>query len=447
MLVTPSAFLSPTKIEIPTSTTSPPRFETSHTLPSPFNTSTISTSSANTLTTVTMSPSLEPSDATLDSTATLEGQLEQTDGDPLQEHKREGELESEGEAEGVGGLGVLSEDSLLVEKRSSDLDEPRRKVSSAEESRGEEVGEGDGEREESLFSLVDQPSKSAAIRMTPEDFKEGFDDFNQQTPLNQPGPIRPQQMFTSTEKSEFVTLSSKALTPTREEGSEIVNTAGTPSAEYMEMFSQPRKGSKGATTPHGSETNEIVSSYDRLSSAWPSSSGERLNVSDDNAASAWPDVGGPEMPKLIPVRDHSDTEGGNTAYHTAVEGAGLGSEVSEVGQVGLMGEDPTSSREPSDEDNVRARPFAGVAFPSVLGIPKLEPTFPVARISETTEGETGQTLPAVLEQLSQTVGEEGRGEEEGEGEGEREMVEESAGAAGEFVCMEIHAYMYMYIAH
>ena len=382
-----------------------------------------------------MSPSLEPSDATLASTTTLEGQLGQTDGDPLQERKREGELESEGEAEGAGGLGVLSEDSLLIEKRSSDLDEPRRKVSSAEESGGEEVGEGDGEREESLFSLVDQPSKSATIKMTPEDFKEGFDDFNQQTPLNQPGPIRPQQMFTSTEKSEFVTLSSKALTPTREEGNEIVNTAGTPSAEYMEMFSQ-RKGSKGATTPHGSETNEIVSSYDRLSSAWPSSSGERLNVSDDNAASAWPDVGGPEMPKLTPVRDHSDTDGGNTAYHTAVEGAGLGSEISEVGQVGLMEEDRASSREPGDEDNVRASPFAGVAFPSVLGIPKLEPTFPVARISETTEGETGQTLPAVLEQVSLTVGEEEGRREEGEGEGE--MVEETAGAGGEFVCMEIH---------
>ena len=117
-----------------------------------------------------MSPSLEPSDATLDSTTTLEGQLGQTDGDPLQERKREGELESEGEAEGAGGLGVLSEDLLLIEKRSSDLDEPRRKVSSAEESGGEEVGEGDGEREESLFSLVDQPVKVSRDKDDPRGF-------------------------------------------------------------------------------------------------------------------------------------------------------------------------------------------------------------------------------------------------------------------------------------
>ena len=363
------------------------------------------------------------------------------------EDEREGGGEEGGEEVGEGGgEGELAAEMLQAGKQGSDVDNwlsgrQSHSQSTAEDGVGGTVRESFGD----IFGLAQplkEPSEPALVKVTPGEFLEGFDNFNL-LPMNQRAPMRPQQIFTSTEKSEFVTISSKGITPTREEGTEVVNSTGTPSAEFIEMFSQPAKRESKATTPLGNSNSEMASSYRH---SWPKVLGEKLNVSDDNAASAWPDVGFMDMPKLVPMEDlGGDTE----APHTTAEGVGVVSEVSEVGQVGFRSEDSEALREGSSGE---VNSFGGL-FPSALGTPKLEAAFPMLRVSETTEGETGQTLLTAAEQstpeqcvLVSADVEEEEEEEEGEGEGEGETardspeegvgegrggtVEESTGAAG-----------------
>ena len=352
---------------------------------------------------MTFSSSLETSEQTLDSSAGLnEGKrlveelaFQRDDQrEKLAGLEEEGEEEREGEGDGEGQRKEGREEgNVPSETRSSDVEELETEEltengedeGSAREEGGETVRDSFSE----IFGLtqpLSQASKPASVKITPGDFSEGFND-NQ----TQRGPVRPQQIFTSTERSEFVTISSNAITPTREEGTEVVNTTGTPSAEFMEKFSpSPRRSSK-ATTPQGDGNDEMTSSYSCLSHSWHDVLGDKVNVSNENAASAWPDVGGMEMPKLAPQEEDFVVEGGNNGPPGRVmEGvAVVTSDVSEVGQVQGAGGGDLST--PQELVSASLNPYSGLA----IGGLNLEPTLPPLRASETTEGETGQTLPAV----------------------------------------------------
>ena len=252
-----------------------------------------------------------------------------------------------------------------------------------------------------------------------------------------PSPLRPQQMFTSTEKSEIVTISSKAITPTREEGTEVVNTTGTPSAEFMELFSHQqtsRKGSK-VTTPQGETGNsEMMSGFSAPS--W-------MDKMSDNAASAWPDLGASDIPKLVP----QDEEDGSLPSDFA-RGAGPGNkEAGETTAVDPSHEVRREEESVGDEDllNLYTKHFPSALPPSVGTAKPVETGAPLVRGTETTEGETGQMLPSsCVEQVAppkHTLSSAGvlfpplvgdvRGREEGEGVREG-TVEESTGAKGKF---------------
>ena len=262
---------------------------------------------------------------------------------------------------------------------------------------------------------------------------EGVENLN-----GRPSPLRPQQMFTSTEKSEIVTISRKALTPTREEGTEVVNTTGTPSAEFMELLSHQQSSRKGSkvTTPQGETGNdEMMSGFSAPS--W-------MDKMSDNAASAWPDLGVSNIPILV-SQDEEEIETPPTdSAHRAVPG-------NEEGEAGGKIEIDPSHEVRHDEGSVSGETmnlygglFPSALPPTVTTSTPLETGVPLARGAETTEGETGQMLPLTSEQVASPehgllsavallpplLGDEG---DEGEGgEGVREgTVEESTGAKSE----------------
>ena len=251
---------------------------------------------------------------------------------------------------------------------------------------------------------------------------------------SRPSPLRPQQMFTSTEKSEIVTISSKALTPTREEGTEVVNTTGTPSAEFMELLSHQQSSRKGSkvTTPQGN--SEMMSGFSVPS--W-------MDKMTDNAASAWPDLGASNIPKLVPQDEEEIETPPTDSAHRAEPG-------SEVGEAGGKIEMNPSHEVRNEEGNVSGEImnlYSGLfpsALPPTLTTSRpLETGVPLVRGAEreTTEGETGQMLPSPAEQVAPPehgllsaaalfpplLGDEREG---GEGVGEG-TVEESTGGKSE----------------
>ena len=457
-LVTPSAFLSSAKIDIspsPKSSSPPPLVpispslspshrHNSHTIttthPLTLDASAVSITPTDTLTSVT--PSLEQSDVTFD--PSLLGETPPTDM-PLRWPKapptgaERGENKDDDEKEKFAvileGGGMGAEESV-----SSDIEDLR--VSQLVDSRATHTtAEANGEKETTpvrekfseIFGLAQD------LEGTP---NETPNPLGESPVRNSPvPPVRPQQMFTSTEKSEIVTISSKALTPTREEGTEVVNTTGTPSAEFMELFSNqtPWKGSKVMeTTPPRGGTNEMASGFGVPVSTW-------MEKVTDNAASAWPDVGVMEgMPKLVlreeleAAPDSTHGEGLGAAGRNEVGGGPFNREADKEGAV--AGGDGVSY---------------GAVFPSAL-LTNSKPSSEVVfqRDPETTEGETGQMLPtSSSEQVTpdldvvssaavpvvEVIGEEVRegGCDSGEGGTVRDgTVEESTGAKSESISVQ-----------
>ena len=290
------------------------------------------------------------------------------------------------------------------------------------------------------------------------------------TPLPLPFslPLHPLQLLPSPAEgdlfsAEFVGPENKQLTPSREEGAEIVNTTGTPSAEYLEIFAPPRRGSGGA---QASPTNEMVMSYDSLTSPLQA---ERRRMSSEkkggrvsaNGESAWPDVmafGSPDNSRRrsSPITVEAKVE----ATPPYGEGVGSRSEVSEVGQTvesaeqkggggGRDGDTMEEEEEEEEEKTDSGSPQYQVT--SARNTLQSEPTIPnwLPELPPGTYGETGQALPVTAEQatpldhtpsLAQQESEEGGGMAEGregeevqlEGGGfeDSEGVKESTGTAG-----------------
>lgn len=344
------------------------------------------------------------------------------------------EREERGGGEGEGGEKLSSD---VEELRVSQLVDPSHTHSAGEDDRMERESSGSvQEKFSEIFGMapsLDKSPSDGGLDGSP----EGVGNFDRR-----PSPLRPQQMFTSTEKSEIVTIQSKALTPTKEAGTEVVNTTGTPSAEFMEMFSHqqtPRKGSK-VTTPQGEMgNNEMMSGF--AAPSW-------MEKMSDNAASAWPDLGASDIPKLVP----QDEEVVETPPTDSTHGAGPGSEVGEAGRSGVDPFDVVKDEEGGVGGEMLAT-YGGL-FPSALPVISTskpqEVGVPLLRATETTEGETGQMLPSSVEQVAPPEhdllsgaafvppvvvderGEEGEGKGEGEGEeGRGGAVEESTGAKSE----------------
>ena len=318
-----------------------------------------------------------------------------------------------------GGSENVSSDDV-EELRVNQLVEPL-----STEAEGAAGGTGAQEKFSEIFGLaqeLDQPSEGG----------QNFEPLGGSFPVGvgnlerRPSPVRPQQMFTSTEKSEIVTISSKTLTPTQGERTEVVNTTGTPSAEFMELFSHqhtPRMGSK-VTTPQGEGGNEAAPVFGLSAPSW-------MDKMSDNAASAWPDLVAPDLPKLV-SRSEIEADPVDSA-----QGEGPGN-VSEQGDEVGNGGGP-SNDEGGAVGGEAGNTYGGL-FPLIL--PPSQPAeVPGLRALETTEGETGQVLPSSSEQAPPTHDllpsarfvpvEEGGGGAEEERKGD--TVEESTGAKSESI--------------
>ena len=367
--------------------------------------------------------------------------------------------------------------NLLPTESSSKTEEEK------EEEGEEESGKEEGSTDVTVSASFNSPPPSVQttiVKMAPGDFTS-----DQETPLSSHPlplhplplhplplpfslplhPLHPLQTLPSPAEggllssAEFVGPQNKQLTPSHEEGAEIVNTTGTPSAEYFEIFGPPRRGSGGH---QASPTNEMVMSYDSLTSPLHI---ERRSMSSEKKGggvseyeeSAWPDV------MALRTPDNSRRRSSPITMETRVEatppsGEGARSEVSEVGQMLESAEQEggggSGDREEEEERINNGSPrYQVISSRNTL---QSEPTIPnrLPGLPPGTDGETGQALPVTAEQstphdhtpLSAPQGsgegggwaEEREGEEEGEEEGEvegggfevSEGVKESTGAVG-----------------